>query len=162
VVHQVATETGVIKGFEDQVGIHLGRGFVRDHYDAAGAGFLQNGLQRLHRKGHHADGIDLLGDQALDNLDLLCRVGLGGPQQKGVVTRLFSKLANTLAHFFEPGNSIHLDDRGDHEAIEILACLLPTAHKCANHERASQAGKDAQAQRRLPSYCLEHDFCGPQ
>ena len=113
VLHQLGAIGLVVESLDVEVDVLDVRRLVRDHHDAAVPRLLEHRLDGFDREGHHADGVDALGDQILDDLDLGGGVGLARADLVGVLARVRLELLHTLAHAVEPGDAVDLDHGGD-------------------------------------------------
>ena len=89
-----------------------------DDFDAGGLGALQHRLADLHVQRHQADHVDLLGDQVLEQLDLLCRIDVRRADHRGIDAEILGALLDALFKGVEPRNARDLHDR-DHFLLSL-------------------------------------------
>ena len=112
-LHLHLTESNGVDQFHIPVAAFLFRTLMRDDLDSGRLGALEHRLADLHVKRHQADHVDLLGNQILEQLDLLCRIDVRRANHSGIDAEILGALLDSLFKGVEPRNSRDLHDR-DH------------------------------------------------
>jgi hypothetical protein len=120
VLHDLPAVGGVVEGLDVDVGVLDTGGLVGDHLDALGPRLAENVLKRLRRVRHHGDGGGVLGDQILDDLDLLFRAGVVGAFLAGVDAGAFREVLVANGHPVEPGDALDFDDVDHRHVLGVL------------------------------------------
>ena len=117
-LHLHFAELNGVDQFDVPVAAFLFRTLMRDDLDAGGLGALEHRLAHLHVERHQADDVDLLGDQVLEQLDLLRRIDVRRADHRGIDAEILRALLDPLFKGVEPGNARDLDDR-DHFLLSL-------------------------------------------
>src|SRR5262245_4592807 len=97
----------VLDQLDVPVGILLTRRLVHDHLYTGVLGTLQDRLERLTVVRHHADYVDLLGDEILNGAYLLCWIVGGRINNRCVYAKVLAGLQHALLDIVEP-RDLHL------------------------------------------------------
>jgi hypothetical protein len=134
-IHHVAAEGEVVEGLQVIAHLTLGGRLVGESQDAGVVRLLEGGHQRLGIIGHHQNGIDSLGDEVLDQSDLLGRVGRVGADLVGVdVLEFVVELLDAEPHIREPLNAFEFYDHDDFKLLLALVALVSGPDGDERHE----------------------------
>src|SRR3954470_12599120 len=141
--HLHLAEANGVDQFHIPVTAFLFRTLMRNDLDSGGLGTLQHGLADFYIKRHQADHVDLLGNQILKELYLLCRIDVRRAHHGGINAEILRTLLDSLFKCVEPRNSRDLHDR-DH-------FLLGLRKGKARNTGTGQRGRAADQLERLAS-----------
>ena len=129
-VHDKRAVARVVECLKVIVHVLAGGAFMRDDDDALVARLFQHGVTRRGVDRNNAECLNVLIDDVLDDLHLLCGIRCNGALLVGVDAGVGGKLIDALLHAREPAVRRVLDDDRD---LPVLLVSLLCGFACVNH-----------------------------